>query len=236
MNAPAEILPLPHGPTRVRWRRSARALRVSLRIDAGGEAVVVTLPPGAARAAGLDLLSDHAAWVADRLAALPAAVIFRDGGEVPVAGRPTRIRHLPQEDGAARLEADEVRVGGRSEDIARRITVFLRGEARRVFAALVTEKAALAAVVPRRVVVKDTRSRWGSCAPDGTLMFCWRLAMAPRFVQDYVAAHEVAHLRHMDHGRRFWTLVERLTPHRAAGIAWLQEDGARLLRTGAPPL
>ena len=80
--------------------------------------------------------------------------------------------------------------------------------------------------------MKDTRSRWGSCTPDGTLMFCWRLVMAPPFVQDYVAAHEVAHLRHMNHGKRFWALVNRLTPHTDAAIAWLHESGAGLLRAG----
>jgi predicted metal-dependent hydrolase len=56
--------------------------------------------------------------------------------------------------------------------------------------------------------------------------------MAPRFVQDYVAAHEVAHIRHMNHGPRFWALVETLTPHTAAAVDWLREEGPKLLRYG----
>jgi predicted metal-dependent hydrolase len=56
--------------------------------------------------------------------------------------------------------------------------------------------------------------------------------MTPEFVQDYVAAHEVAHLKYMNHGKRFWNLVDRLTPHAAAAIPWLRAEGFRLLRVG----
>ena len=232
METASEVLALPQGPTNVRWRRSARARRVSLRIDPRGGAVVVTLPPRAGRAAGMALLMDHAAWVADRLAALPAAVVFRDGSAVPIDGIPVRIRHRPGARGGAWLEDGEIHVSGEAAFLPRRLGDFLRAEARRRLSALVAAKAEAAGLTVRRIVVKDTRSRWGSCTPEGTLMFCWRLVMAPPFVQDYVAAHEVAHLRHMNHGTRFWALVNRLTPHAGAAIAWLQESGAGLLRVG----
>ena len=84
-----------------------------------------------------------------------------------------------------------------------------------------------------RVSLRDTRSRWGSCAPDGRLSFCWRLVLAPPLVVDYVVAHEVAHLCHLDHGPRFWQVVERLTPHRGEAQLWLRSNGARLLRAGS---
>ncbi len=81
-------------------------------------------------------------------------------------------------------------------------------------------------------MIKDTRSRWGSCAPDGTLSFSWRLVMAPPFVQAYVAAHEAAHLRHLNHGPAFWALVEGLCPGWRLASDWLRDDGPRLLRIG----
>ena len=74
-------------------------------------------------------------------------------------------------------------------------TDFLRAEALRRLSALVATKSATLGVTARRIAVKDTRSRWGSCAADGSLAFSWRLVMTPEFVQDYVAAHEVAHLQ-----------------------------------------
>ncbi len=227
-----ETVALPSGPARVEWRRSARARRVSLRIDPCGGNVVVTLPLRAGRGAGVALLMTHAEWVSNRLAALPDMVPFVDGAVIPIAGHPYRIRHVPQARGGAWLQGDELYVSGAAEFLCRRVGDFLRAEARRRLSALVTTKSSVLGLTPHRVSVKDTRSRWGSCISDGSLAFSWRLVMAPEFVQDYVAAHEVAHLRHMNHGARFWGLVHRLTPHAAEAIPWLRTEGSRLLRTG----
>ncbi|HUZ64271.1 MAG TPA: SprT family zinc-dependent metalloprotease [Acetobacteraceae bacterium] len=229
-----EILSLPGGPAKVSWRRSPRARRVSLRIDPRDGSVVITLPPRAARRAGMALLVDHADWVSDRLAALPASIPFAPGAIIPINGVPHRIRHLPRGSalGGAWIEAGEIRVSGEAAFLQRRVADFLRAEAKRRLSLLVAAKSRLAGTAPRRIVIKDTRSRWGSCAPDGTLSFSWRLLMAPPFVQDYVAAHEVAHLRHLNHGTRFWALVDQLSPHVEKAMAWLHAEGARLLRVG----
>jgi predicted metal-dependent hydrolase len=232
MAAPdTESLLLPHGPTRVLWRRSARARRVSLRIDPREGSVIVTLPPRAAVSAGRALLMDHAGWVAERLARLPTAIVLGDGAEVPVDGRPIRIRHTPEKRGTG-IVAGELHVSGTVEFLPRRVIDFLRAEARRRLTVAALDKARLAGLPARRVVVKDTRTRWGSCTADGTLMFSWRLVMAPPEVQDYVVAHEVAHLRHMDHSQRFWAQVALLTPHRAHATRWLAQGGAGLMRIG----
>jgi predicted metal-dependent hydrolase len=230
--APPDILELPNGSARLEWRRSTRARRISLRIDPCDGAVVVTLPPRAGHRAGMALLMDHVDWVADRLAALPDAVKLVDGAIVPIRDVPHRIRHVPHRRGGAWLHDGELLVAGRPEFLARRVKDFLRAEARRRLCALALAKAGEAGLRHTRLTVKDTRSRWGSCANDGSLSFSWRLIMAPDFVQDYVAAHEVAHLRHMNHGKRFWALVETLTPHTAAAIPWLRTQGSRLLRIG----
>jgi predicted metal-dependent hydrolase len=230
--ANSEIVSLPGGPARVEWRRSQRARRVSLRIDPRGGAVVVTLPPRAGRTAGVALLMNHAGWVAERLAALPGAIAFAHGSVVPLHGADHRIRHVPNGVGGVWVEKGEVRVSGDASFLARRVGDFFRAEARRRMSALVAAKAGVAGLRPLRIAVKDTRSRWGSCAANGCLSFSWRLVMAPRFVQDYVAAHEVAHLRHMNHGARFWALVRELTPHTDAAMEWLRTQGPRLLRVG----
>ena len=227
-----ETVALPSGPARVEWRRSARARRITLRIDPAEGAVVVTLPPRASRSAGLALLRGHVDWVADRLAALPTAIPFADGSSIPICGVPHRIRHMPEARGGAWVVDQELHVAGAAEFLARRVGDFLRGEARRHLTAMVSDKTAQAALQARRISVKDTVSRWGSCAPDKSLAFSWRLVMAPVFVQDYVAAHEVAHLRHMNHGPQFWALVDQLTPHRETAVPWLRRQGAGLLRIG----
>jgi len=228
----SETFALPGGPARIEWRRSPRARRVSLRIDPCGGNVVVTLPPKAGRGAGVALLMTHANWVTDRLAALPEAIPFSDGAIVPIADAPFRIRHVPRGRGGAWIDGNELLVSGAPEFLRRRVLDFLRAEARRRLSVLVSTKAAVIELHPRRISLKDTHSRWGSCASDGSLAFSWRLVMAPDTVQDYVVAHEVAHLRHMNHGKRFWALVDRLTPHAATAIPWLRTEGSRLLRIG----
>jgi predicted metal-dependent hydrolase len=226
----SSLVTLPGGVVTVTWRRNPRSRRITLRIDPCAAHVVVSLPLRTARAAGLALLERHAGWVQSSLAALPAVARFKDGGQVEIEGVPHLIRHVPEGRGGAWLEPGCLMVAGERAFLARRVGDFLRAEARRRFFILAQEKAAAAGMSLGRVRVRDTRARWGSCSPQGALMFCWRLLMAPALVQDYVVAHEVAHLRHLDHGPDFWALAARLSPHRAAAEAWLAREGPRLLR------
>nr|WP_198371947.1 SprT family zinc-dependent metalloprotease [Roseomonas rosulenta] len=216
----------------VRWCRSARARRVSLRIDARAGEVVVTLPMRTARRAGMALLTTHAAWVMQRLAALSPALAFAPGVEIPLGGRPHVIRHDPAARGGAFLDGATIVVTGAPEFLARRVRDFLRAEAKRRIAVLAEGHAATLGVKIAAIRLKDTNSRWGSCAPDGTLAFSWRLVMAPDVVLDYVVAHEVAHLRELNHSSRFWAHVESLTPNREMAQDWLRENGPALLRIG----
>lgn len=227
-----ETLRLPHGPTEVEWRRSARARRVTLRIDPAAGAVVVTLPPRAGRGQGMALLQANSRWVADRLGALAPHVAFADGAVVPLLGVPHPIRHEPRGLGGVWLEEGAIRVAGDPAFLSRRVADWLRAEARRRITPLALDHAARIGRSVRRIAIKDQRSRWASCAPDGTLAFSWRLVMAPEWVLDYVVAHEVAHLREMNHSARFWAVVTSLTPHTQAAKAWLGRHGARLLRYG----
>ena len=141
-----------------------------------------TLPPRAGRNAGMALLMTHADWVAARLAALPDAMIRSlMVPSVPIHGKPHRIRHVPA--GARRRLADDGetarhRRAGFPGPPGRRFPA--RRGAAPASALRFALKAAAAEVMPRRVVVKDTRSRWGSCAANRTLAFSWRLVMAPR--------------------------------------------------------
>lgn len=233
--AQPELLRLSAGETPVRWRRCRRARRISLRIDPRAGTVVVTLPLRAAREAGLALLQTHASWVVGRLAALPCVVSFDENATVLVAGRPHVIRHVPEARRGVWIDAGEIRVSGERAFLARRVADFLRAEARARLAALVTRIATDAAgrdLMPSRLVIKDTSTRWGSCSSERVVMFSWRLVMAPPEIQHYVVAHELAHLCHLDHGAGFWLLVDQLTPHRAHAEAWLKRHGPALLRTG----
>jgi predicted metal-dependent hydrolase len=177
----------------------------------------------------LALLNAHAGWVASRLAALPCVPPLADGGTVPINGVPHTIRHVPGQRGTW-LAANVLHVSGEPEFLPRHINDFLRAEAKRRLGGQAVAKSARAGLAATRVSVRDTHSRWGSCSPAGALMFCWRIVMAPPFVQDYVVAHEVAHLRHLDHGPDFWALADALSPHRHKAVTWLAKEGPWLLR------
>lgn len=216
----------------LRWRRSPRARRIALRIDPLDGDVVITLPARASRRDALDFLRTHEQWLADRLASLPSRLEFAPGMSVPVDAIPRLVVHRPEARSGVQILPREILVSGEAAFVRRRVRDALAGRARETFTRLAFEKAQTIGIAPSRIRIRDTISRWGSCAPDRTLMFCWRLVMAPPFVQDYVVAHEVAHLRHMDHSPAFWMLTDRLTRHRDDASLWLTRNGPALLRIG----
>jgi len=123
-----------------------------------------------------------------------------------------------------------LRVSGEPAHAPRRLADWLKAEARADLSERVAHHADVLGVAPKRISVRDQSTRWGSCSCTGSLSFSWRLIFAPGFVLDYVAAHEVAHLREMNHGPRFWRLVRDTMPEMNAARRWLREYGAELHR------
>ena len=104
-----------------------------------------------------------------------------------------------------------------------------RRAVRELIAMVIDEEAPELGVAPKRIQIRDQRSRWGSCSTTGTLSFNWRLVLAPLDVLDYVVVHELCHMRVPDHSRRFWRLVEARRPHWRRQRDWLYEHGPELL-------
>ena len=211
----------------VRLRRDARARRMVLRIAAlatGGP--VLTIPAAAPLTAARAFLDDQEDWLRRNMAARPHVPV-RDGTELPFGDGRLLVRAAPE---LGRLDraGDELRVPGRAEDLPGRVAAYLRAAAREACAAASDRHAAALGLPVRRITLRDPRGRWGSCTGRGDLMFSWRLALAPRAVLDYVAAHEVAHLAEMNHSQRFWAVVARLCPDHDGPRAWLRGEGARL--------
>jgi len=123
-------------------------------------------------------------------------------------------------------------VAGHTAHVARRITDYLKREAKRDLEAAVARYAERLGVKVRRISIRDQASRWGSCSTSGALSFSWRLVLAPRYVLDYLAAHEVAHLQEMNHSVRFWRLLGRICPDMERAKAWLDVHGTDLHRYG----
>ena len=81
---------------------------------------------------------------------------------------------------------------------------------------------------PRRVTIRDTTTRWGSCSRKGALSFSWRLVLAPPEALDTVAAHELCHLRVFGHSEPFWALLATRVPDHLAWRRWLRRHSPEL--------
>ncbi len=219
-----------------------RARRLTLRLEPKDGRIVLVRPKRFNESALNAFVVSRVGWMLQQLQTLPPRVLFADAVHLPYRGEDHVIRWHTTARGVQRANG-EIVVGGNAEYTARRVRDWLRSEARRVITSIVH---AMAATIDRKVAhvtVRDTRSRWGSCARNGRLSFSWRLILAPEDVLVYVAAHEVAHLVHLNHGPAFWRTVAavlesyaRETHRPAVDLAlareWLRRSGAALYRYG----
>ncbi len=219
-------------------RRHPGARRLTLRVSRTRRAVIVTLPLQCDLDEAGSFLNRHIDWVRARLDSLPNHVPFENAAAMPLRGIPhtiaftgnkrTRVVSIDARNG----QRPSIVVPGDESLAANRLTRWLFDEAKRDLAASVEKHASPLSLQVKRIVVRDQTSRWGSCSTTGSLSFSWRLVLAPSFVLDYVAAHEVAHLVEMNHGPRFWTLVKKICPEFESAKQWLQVLGPDLHRYG----
>lgn len=211
---------------------NGRAKRLTLRIDPGGQGLRVTIPPGVAPREVDRFLDRHQGWLEQRLAKVPDRPQVRPGIKVPLRGVPHLVVHESSKKGSVSVAVVEgqpaLLVHGERVHLPRRIADFLKREAKRDIEALVLKHTTSVGRRAKSVRFKDTTSRWGSCTTDGNLSFSWRIMMAPKPVIDYLVAHEVAHLKEMNHGPRFWKLCQELAPDTERCKAWLKKNGGAL--------
>jgi len=222
----------------IRVRRHPQARRYTLRIQAATREVVLTMPPRGSLREARDFAERHGGWIAARLKRLPEVVTFAHGTLVPLRGVDHRIDHRRGARGTvwSEVASDGVRllcVAGDAPHVSRRVADHLKHEARRDLDAASRRYAERLGVKVRRVSIRDPSSRWGSCSTTGVLSYSWRLILAPPFVLDYLAAHEVAHLVEMNHSPRFWRIVLGACPDARRAKAWLDAHGTELHRYGA---
>src|SRR6187551_2602665 len=221
----------------VKLRRHRRARRYTLRIHPTDREAILTMPPRGTIAEAKEFANMHGGWIAARLGRLPKAAPFQPGTVIPLRGVPHRIVHRSGARGTVWTETRDsgekiICVAGDAEHMDRRVHDFLKREARKDL-----HKASLAyaedlGVRVKRVSIRDQSSRWGSCTSAGSLSFSWRLILAPPYVLDYLAAHEVAHLVEMNHSARFWRVVARECAHVERAKTWLDTHGNDLHRYG----
>ena len=219
---------------RVALKRTAQARRFTLRVSAARHNVVLTMPKHGSFTAAEAFARRHAAWIAEKLDVVVPRVPFAPGAIIPLRGchhraeqRPGLLCQVWVEESIAGAEP-RLCISGPESKFAATLGRFLHAEAKRDLTEAAGRHATAAGKVVRGLTLRDTRSRWGSCTASGTVNFSWRLILAPPFVLDYLAAHEVAHLVHMNHSAAFWAVARRLAPRIDEAEAWLKQHGASL--------
>lgn len=228
---PASII-IGAGEIGVMFKRHAQARRMVLRLNAEGTAVVVTVPSHASRIQAIDFTERSRGWIEQKLAAHGGSTPMTPGNRIPLRGSEHEIVHVPSRRGTVTSDplAGVIRVPGEVPHVPRRLLDWLKTTARAELTSASRKYAALMGVKFSRVTIRDQRSRWGSCSAAGELSYSWRLILTPPHVLDYVAAHEAAHLKHMNHGRHFWRLVLTHCPDAAKAKKWLKANGQSVHR------
>lgn len=220
---------LPNNPEiSVQIRHSARARRLSLRISSLDGKVTLSGPPYVRESDYMAFIRDKEDWIIKNLVVMPEKTLVAAGAVLVYRGSPVTVAMASQR--GVRIAGDAIYVARTSRSIGASIKGFLKSQARGALAHASDRYAAQLGVGYSALVLRDTRSRWGSCSSQGQLMYSWRLIMAPPDILDYVAAHEVAHLIEMNHSRAFWNVVARLYPDYEKGREWLRSHGPMLHR------
>lgn len=209
-------------------RRMARARRFILRISRATGAITLTMPEHASEAQARVFIQQRLDWIAETRAQMPPPIPLDEGATLPVEGMIRRVQRekvlRPQ------IRPDVIALPPGRRAVGPVVEQVLRSLARVRFTDAVARHAATLGVTPAAITLRDPRGRWGSCTHDGRLMFSWRVVMAPPWVLDYLAAHEVAHIRHFDHSPAFWNTVRLLCPQMDAGRNWFKSQGGQLHR------
>lgn len=144
-------------------------------------------------------------------------------------GKPITIIHTPDKRGVC-LENDRLLVGGNIEFLHRRVTDFIKKHAKQFLYNLSQAYADKLNCTINNIVIKDTKSRWGSCSNKRNINYNWRIALAPDFVINYLVCHEVSHLVHQNHSSDFWQCVANLCPDHELARHWLKANGKELYK------
>jgi len=223
----AETLTIGTPPITVELRRNARAKRMTLRVSAVDGVARLSLPKRGSLKAAKQFLIEQEAWLHGHIGKTPERVLIAEGLTIALYGESfllkthgkSRVTLAP-----ATLFLPETRPAGHA------LEGFIKTRAKSVITNLAEADSTRLGIPFSKISLRDPRSRWGSCNTDGNLMFSWRLMLAPPEVLRYVVAHEVAHLREMNHSGAFWAEVAGLMPNFEAPRRWLKSNGGQLHR------
>jgi len=209
-----------------------RAKRITLRIMPDGDGLKVTTPSHVGDDEIEAFVERNRNWAATRMSRMPDRVDMVEGAMIPFKGVDHRIVLSGKLRGLVKVDYIDDQpvliVPGEASATGRKLVSFMKSQARKELDRVVSIHASTIGIRPKQIRITDTTSRWGSCSTTRTLSFSWRIIMAPPEVLNYLAAHEVAHLKEMNHSNRFWSLTRELCPDTDIQKSWLKSHGSKL--------
>ena len=206
---------------------------MSLRFDSIKNVLTLTAPPRASQKQILGFLASTEGWILKQVTKAITSVLFEENTVISVLDKDYKIKHQSLYDRRdVKIHEDSIVVYGPQERINMMVTIFLKCHAKSMLEKYCAHYAGAIGMDVNKVTIRETKSRWGSCSEDGNISLCWRLLLAPKSVAEYVCAHEVAHLKEMNHSPAFWKIVEDLQPNYKDSKAWLKKNGGELFKYG----
>jgi predicted metal-dependent hydrolase len=223
LRLPFEIPPAPEKAGRARQvqlaggvlsYRLVRARRRTIGLAVEAQGVQVRAPRHATLTHIEGFIREKEHWIRKRLAApRRAPFVWQAGARLPWLGRTVTLALRHGETGVW-LSEDRLEFGlADGASLRKRALDWMRGQALEFFRERIAELAHLHGLRVLVVGISNAQTRWGSCGSRGRILLNWRLMMLPLHLIDYVAAHELAHLRELNHSRRFWDIVALLYPN-----------------------
>ena len=205
--------------------KNLRAKHILLKQNAKGE-IVLTCPRFCTKGRAIRFAESQLAWIRAHVQCAPQEVVFCPEMTVSLLGK----SYLLKSGKRTEILDDTLFISGESSFFHRRVCSYAQKILLPYIQTKVRELTNQLGVCAGRITLRNTSSRWGSCSSTKNLSFCWKIAFAPIGVIDYLIAHEVAHLAHMNHGPHFWAAVDVLTDKRKEAERWIKANGRQLQR------
>ncbi len=204
-------------------KRNALAKRISLKISQRG-GIILVLPIKTKIDKAIKFAKSKQDWINENISKIPAPNKITIGSSIPLMGCNSKIIHSGYF-GKTYHEQNNIYVFAKPDYIEENVISYLKSLALKKVNAYSEQFSKQTGLKYKNISIRDSKTRWGSCSSSGNITFSWRLIMMPDFVMQYVVAHEIAHLKEMNHGQNFWNLVEKIFPDYIKARKWLKQNG-----------
>lgn len=207
--------------------------RMILRLSKTADTIKVSAPPRMPLHEIIQFVGTSRPWIETQLSKKPPMnqSLFPNM-TLSVGGIEYFVRHEEAKRRSIEIQENSIIVRGHLEDFSGSLLCYFRKLADQKCTYWSRQLADKLGLVYKKITIKDVKGRWGSCSSQGNLNYNWRIILAPEAVVIYLCAHEVSHLKHMDHSPEFWSTVASVCPDHKALRSWLRKNGDELYRYG----